>query len=172
MLIKIGNTKEASDIVDLLLECHERILAFAGLACRLAGTEGLSNDEIKDAAGRIVRYFAQSLPLHVADEEESIVPRLSNRNPDLDVALRTMHEEHGDHARDVESLVQICRRLESAPEELPALREGLLKTATSLQDKFVAHLNQEEKIILPAIRTLLSPADRDAMLKELRARRT
>src|SRR5579885_3525324 len=149
MLINIGDTKQASDIVDLLLECHERILAFAALACRLATTEGLSDNEIRDAAGRIVRYFSQSLPLHVADEEESIVPRLSNRNADLDQALRTMHEEHTEHAGDVESLVHTCRRLETAPEQLPNLRAELLRSASGLQEKFVAHLRREEQVILP-----------------------
>jgi iron-sulfur cluster repair protein YtfE (RIC family) len=171
MLIRIGDTKPTSDIVDLLLECHERILAFAGLACRLAGTDGLTHDDIRDAAARIVRYFSQSLPLHVADEEESIVPRLSGINAELDQALQSMHEEHADHACDLEVLLRICRILESSPERLREFRVDLLNSASSLQQKFIAHLHHEEYVILPAIRSLLSAADREAMLRELRARR-
>jgi hypothetical protein len=79
MLIKIGPQKEISDIVDLLLECHERIRSFIGLAGRLANCGPVSDTEVSDAAARVVRYFSESLPLHVADEEESILPRLLGR---------------------------------------------------------------------------------------------
>jgi iron-sulfur cluster repair protein YtfE (RIC family) len=171
VLIKIGDTKESSDIVDLLLECHERILAFSGLACRLATADAPSEDEVRDAAARIVRYFSQSLPLHVADEEESVVPRLSGRNQDIDSALRTMHEEHAQHEPYLKSLLETCRQLEASPQRLPEFREALRSTTSVLQDKFVAHLQLEEKVILPAIRTLLTATDRDAMVRELRARR-
>src|SRR6516164_5551174 len=84
MLIQIGPSKENSDIVDLLSECHDRIRAFTGLAGRLASSGSVSDNEIRDAAGQLVRYFSESLPLHVADEEESILPRLRGRSTPLD----------------------------------------------------------------------------------------
>lgn len=171
MLIKIGGAKEASDIVDLLLECHERILAFSALACRLGAAESPSDAEVRDAAARIVRYFSESLPLHVQDEEESIVPRLSGRSEEIDSALSAMHREHAEHEPDLKSLLEICRQLESAPQRLPEFLEALQTTASALQGKFAAHLQLEEKVILPAIRALLTAEDREAMLRELRARR-
>lgn len=45
MLIKIGASDESSDIVDLLLACHQRIRFFIDLAIRLAETTDASNDE-------------------------------------------------------------------------------------------------------------------------------
>jgi hypothetical protein len=73
MLIKIGSSvAETGDVVDLLLACHERIRFFIDLAIRIADTTDASNEEIREAAARVVRYFSESLPLHVADEEESI----------------------------------------------------------------------------------------------------
>jgi hypothetical protein len=47
----------------------------------------------------------------------------------------------------------------------------LRATADTLEREFLVHLDQEERIVFPAIRTLLTVEDRDAMLRELRARR-
>jgi hemerythrin-like domain-containing protein len=175
MLINLGPTKEgagnAADIVDVLLECHDRIRSFIALACRLALASAVSHDEIGEAARRVVRYFSESLPLHVIDEEESIVPRLTGRDAVLDAALDTMRREHEEHQPDLALLLRTCRIVMDAPERLPELRETVLLAASSLQQQFVRHLEQEEKTIFPAIRRLLSPVDHQAMLRELRARR-
>jgi iron-sulfur cluster repair protein YtfE (RIC family) len=171
MLIQIGPSKENSDIVDLLSECHDRIRAFTGLAGRLASSGSVSDNEIRDAAGQLVRYFSESLPLHVADEEESILPRLRGRSASLDDAMNVMHEEHERHKPEMESLLRLCRALQNDPQRLPELRETLRATAATLEHEFLTHLGQEEKIIFPAIRTLLGAEDREAMLRELRARR-
>src|SRR5262245_38800512 len=97
MQIQIGYAEESTDLVGLLRACHRRVRFFIDLALRLAGTEDASPNEIQDAATRIVRYFEESLPLHIADEEQSIIPRLSGREPALDTTLQTMHREHTEH---------------------------------------------------------------------------
>src|SRR5437762_12814931 len=109
MLIKIGSAEEPSDIVDLLIACHERIRFFVDLARRLADAHDLPADEIRDAAMRVVRYFSESLPLHVADEEESIMPRLSGRAPNLDDTLQAMQREHRQHEPHLHTLLKVCR---------------------------------------------------------------
>jgi iron-sulfur cluster repair protein YtfE (RIC family) len=171
MLIQIGPSREPSDIVDLLLECHERIRTFLSLANRLAHAHAASRDEISDAATRITRYFSDALPLHVADEEQSILPRLSGRTPELDAALEGMHQEHLDHEPQLNTLVELCHKLQTSPERLEELRHSLLSTASMLGNTFSTHLEQEEQIILPAIKTCLPPLEQAAMLSELRARR-
>ena len=171
MLIQIGPSKESSDIVDLLNECHERIRAFTGLAGRLARSGPVSDNEVSDAAAQLVRYFSESLPLHVADEEESILPRLRGRSTPLDEAMNVMHQEHERHKPELDSLLRLCRTLQKDPQQLPELRETLRATAATLEREFLTHLTQEEKIIFPAIRTMLGAEDREAMLRELRARR-
>jgi iron-sulfur cluster repair protein YtfE (RIC family) len=172
MLVKIGPLDEPSDIVDLLKECHERIRTNINLAGRLATTEGISDTEVRDAAGRVARYFTEALPLHVADEEESILPRLQGKSAELDAALSEMHEEHTQHDPHVESLLNLCRSLRESPENLNELRPKLLASAVRLEQEFLSHLDKEEKVILPAIRQLSTPEERDVMLRELRARRT
>jgi iron-sulfur cluster repair protein YtfE (RIC family) len=171
MLIQIGPPKEPSDVVDLLLECHERIRSFAGLACRLGDTREASHDEIRDAAARVTRYFSEALPLHVADEEQSILPRLSGRSVELDETLQSMHAEHREHDAQLQTLLTTCRALQASPEKLDELRPALSSTATTLEKEFTTHLEQEERIILPAIRSVLAPDERDAILREVRARR-
>ena len=171
MFVNIGSAKEPSDIVDLLLECHERIRSFIALARRLAEARNASEHEIREAAARVVRYFSESLPLHVADEEESILPRLSGREPGLDAALESMHREHDEHAPHLRQLLDICRALQASPERLGETREDLGRVAALLEKDFLVHLQEEERIILPAIRSHLAAAERDAMLLELRARR-
>src|SRR5688572_12280939 len=111
MLTKIGPLKEPEDIVDMMLECHDRIRSFAALACRLANASEPSQDEIRDAAARVSRYFTEALPLHVADEEQSIVPRLTGKNPEVDSVLQKMHGEHLDHEAKLTTLVETCNRL-------------------------------------------------------------
>jgi iron-sulfur cluster repair protein YtfE (RIC family) len=172
MLVKIGPLEEPSDIVDLLKECHERIRTFIGLAGRLAKTEGISDTEVCDAAARVTRYFSEALPLHVDDEEESILPRLQGKTAELDATLSEMHSEHRDHEPQVETLLNVCRTLRESPERLNELRPKLLACTTRLEQEFLSHLDKEEKMILPAIRQLSTAEERDAMLRELRARRT
>jgi iron-sulfur cluster repair protein YtfE (RIC family) len=171
MLIQIGPSRDPSDIVDLLLECHERIRSFLSLANRLALARAASRDEISDAAARITRYFSDALPLHLADEEQSILPRLSGRTPELDAALESMHQEHLDHEPQLNTLVELCRKLQASPERLEELRHALLSTASMLGKTLSTHLEHEEQIILPAIRTCLPPRAQAAMLSELRGRR-
>lgn len=172
MLVQIGHSGESSDIVDLLLACHERIRFFIDLAVRLAETTGVSLQEIREAAARVVRYFSESLPLHVADEEETILPRLVGREPMLDRTLETMCDEHDSHEPQLEWLLKICRTLENAPEKLSEMRADLREIASRLAVAFKTHLVHEEAVILPAIKALLSDQDRQAMLQELRARRS
>jgi iron-sulfur cluster repair protein YtfE (RIC family) len=171
MLTKIGNLSEPSDIVDLLNECHDRIRAFIGLAGRLAKAEEITNDEIRDAATRVTKYFSEALPLHVADEEQSILPRLQGKTVEVDSALLEMQKEHSEHELQVETLLGICRSLQASPERLNELREHLRESSSTLERDFFAHLDKEEKVILPAIRRLATREERDAMLRELRDRR-
>ena len=97
VLTRLGRGAGAADAVGLLLDCHERIRAFTAMASRLAAPGDPGPDAIRDAAARVHRYFAEALPLHAQDEEESLAPRLRGRDPDLDRGARpapdpTRHE--------------------------------------------------------------------------------
>lgn len=157
-------------VTPLFRDCHAKIRHFIGLA-RAAGEAAATAEEIADACAQAARYFAEALPLHVADEEESLLPRLRGREPALDVALTTMHDEHVEHDRhDAGALLASLRALQSAPTD-SVLRSELSVIARRCEASLTRHLEQEERIIFPAIERLLSVSEQDAILLELRARR-
>src|SRR6478752_10243593 len=108
MLVTLGQRAKSEDVVELLLECHGRIRKFLGFARDLAVAHAAPRDEVRQLAAQIRRYFAVSLPLHVADEEELIEPALAGASSEVDAALAAMHAEHEAHAPALARLVGAC----------------------------------------------------------------
>lgn len=171
MLIDLGRKKAPEDVVDLLLDCHTRIRSFSRLAQRIAEAEGVPDEEVAEAAARVRRYFSVALPFHVADEEESILPRLLGKDAAVDAALRRMEDEHEGHVEPLRRVVAICSTLATHPGELAAHRGELARVADELVREFDAHLESEEAVVFPAIRAHLAPEERAAIFDEVRQRR-
>lgn len=171
MLLTIGRRKQAVDLPDLVLDCHERIRHFSTLAVRLA-RERASDDERRGVASSIARYFEQALPLHVRDEEESILPRLHGRDAEVDAALASMRDEHADHEAWRAELVARTREISIDAATYESHVERLRALAPDFQDALLAHLEPEERIIVPALTRLLTVEERRAILGEMRARRS
>jgi iron-sulfur cluster repair protein YtfE (RIC family) len=171
MLDQIGAARPAGDIVDLLLDCHARIRRFTDIAVRLGATRGAPATEVAEAAAAVHRYFTEALPLHARDEEESLLPRLAGKDPDVDRALVEMHRQHEMHGPILERVVTLCASLAATPARHGELAAELADAARALRDHFDGHLAPEEETIFPAIRRVLGEDERAAMLRELRARR-
>lgn len=171
MPLPLGRPREApGDLVDLLLECHARIRSFVDLA-RLAATRpDLGPQDVTDACARVERYFTQALPLHVRDEEESVLPRLRGRDAEVDRALASMAAQHHEHEPGLRALLAASSALGLAPAD-PAAREALAAAATALGREFDAHLSLEEAVIFPALRRLLPAEALAEAVVELRGRR-
>ena len=97
--LKVGtNSGERiqEDAVTLLLACHDRIRHFTEIAERLAQNPGSPARDRQDAAGAVLRYYQVALPLHEADENESIYPRLHEKLPPgyLAAANESMVQQH------------------------------------------------------------------------------
>lgn len=163
---------ETPDVVELLLDCHQRIRHFTELARRLGEARALPADEVRIVAFRVRRYFTEALPLHVADEEEDLAPRLRGREPELDAALERMTAEHRQHQAPLAKLVATCEALEVAPDLHPDLRGPLEETARALAEEFEAHLLEEERVIIPALQRLLPAEARATLARAVRARRS
>lgn len=170
-------TSEAAHLegaLALLLDCHERIRYFTGMAVRLADHATAPPTEIQAAAEAILRYFTVSLPLHEADENESIFTRLRNAVPAGGVvakSLETMVSQH--HAIDelLQSMIPLWQAVQSQPVELIELAPELKGLANRLRLHFSAHLAMEEDVIFPALDKLLSSGERQQIEAEMRARR-
>jgi hypothetical protein len=61
--------------------------------------------------------------------------------------------------------------LEQEPARLSELGPALEELAEKLGAEFVAHMENEERNIFPAVRAVLSLAEQDQIAKELRGRR-
>lgn len=170
MLVSIGKRERSEELVDLLLECHGRIRQFLELAREAGERRDLPVVDVVDACTRVERYFVEALPLHVRDEEDSILPRLSGRSSELDRALSQMQAEHQEHEPLLARLLSACRAVRAAPADPLCLLE-LSQAAAALGQAFDRHLELEETVVFPALRQLLSDALRAQITNELRARR-
>jgi iron-sulfur cluster repair protein YtfE (RIC family) len=160
-------------VVSRLLECHERIRRFTAMATRLAGALEAPAAQVVEAAAQLERYFATALPLHVADEDGTVLPRLLAAGPDGPVreALEQMEQEH----RLIDALLlpqlEAWRRLQAQPGQLPALAPGLVERALRLGEAMEPHLQREERIVFPALERLLPRALQEQLVGEMLARR-
>lgn len=171
MLITIGQKPSAArDLVDLLLECHERIRSFVALARAAAEEADPPETEIVEACFRVERYFVEALPLHVADEEESVLPRLGGRSLEIDRALHAMHEQHIGHERKLRSLLNASAALRQSPSDVRR-RAVLAVAASDLGQDLTEHLALEEAVVFPTISRVLPAATQAEIVAELRARR-
>lgn len=158
-----------NDPISLMLACHERIRRFTGGLSRLAALEDLRDPQAAPAAEAIARYLRMALPLHAADEDESLTPRLQAHCGDGRVfeALEVMERQH----REIHGgLPRVLRLLDAVIEGPPPSRAALSDAADWLCTLMEAHLALEEAVIFPAALDL-PPEALAEMAEEMPARR-
>lgn len=160
------------DVVDAILECHERIRRFSAMAVKLAQSPGEAPGLVADAASRVHRYFDIALPLHTVDEDQSILPRLIERAGDtVRAALETMSAEHLEIESALDELRPRWLDIARDPARVTADLPTLLARSEALSRAFDRHLAAEESTILPAIRQHFTPEEHAAVRREMQARR-
>lgn len=158
--------------VDLLTGCHDRIRHFTSAAVRLAHAQGATAADIRQTAERVHRYYTVSLPLHEADEEDTLRPRLAVlADEKMSHALTAMHDQHQAIDELLERLLPLLVLVTSNAENLHAVAGEMCSITKALDETFRAHLQLEEEVIFPAIPLLLPEDARQEMLHEMRARR-
>lgn len=157
---------------ELLLGCHQRIRYFSAMSRRIAENTAAPLEQIADAAETVYRYFHVALPMHEADENVSIDPRLHAAAPlELAEASDEMVRQH----RTINSLLQqllplwdaLCRE----PEKLTGFAPRLRALSAEFEKLWEIHLKLEEEVIFPAIERCLPKPEIDAILREMRERR-
>jgi iron-sulfur cluster repair protein YtfE (RIC family) len=159
---------------ELLLACHQRIRHFSGVAVKLAHAQGVAESEIVQAAAGLHRYFTVALPLHEADENLSLHPRLRRSVPPEELAgpaADAMLDQHQAIDELVERLVPLWQLLQSTPEKLPETAGEMCALSSRLSEIFQTHLKLEEETIFPAMDKYLSVADQAEMIREMKERR-
>lgn len=193
MQIQPAATPKPEETARQALEgCHARIRHFTEMACRLAHAHQAEPEQIQRAAAEVHRYFTVALPLHEADENQSLHPRLiaavdaaSSRNvpaladtPDTALLRRlagpasdAMVEQHESIDQLVERLVPLCTILRSQPAKLEELSQELHEVSAALSEIFTAHLEMEEKTVFPAMEKFLTEKQLRDIREEMRRRR-
>ncbi len=164
---------KTEDAVDLLTGCHDRIRHFTGVAVKLAHAQGAAPDEIVQAAAGVHRYYSVSLPLHEADEEETLRPRMEAMPDDkVRPALLAMSDQHMAIDELLERLLPLLVMVRNNPDAIAAAGAEMCAITKALDEMFRAHLQMEEEVIFPAIRGGLGETTQAEMLREMQARRT
>lgn len=165
---------DAEGPAELLVACHGRIRSFtrvAGVLASAAATAALPA-EIAEAAGSLERYHRIALPLHEADEDASIRPRLeaASVSDEVKVALARVHAEHLQMDALVAELLVYWAALAAEPTRLAELSPRLAAPGAALALLWDPHLLREEALIFPAVEAL--PAETQRLIAaEMRARR-
>lgn len=163
---------KTEDAVDLLIGCHQRIRHFTAVAVKLAHAQGAAAEEVEQAAAGVHRYYAVSLPLHEADEEETLRPRLDAVGDEkLRQALLAMRDQHLAIDELLERLLPLLVMMRHNPQAVHTAGAEMCSITKALDEMFRAHLQLEEEIIFPAIRKTLPPDVRAEMLREMQSRR-
>jgi iron-sulfur cluster repair protein YtfE (RIC family) len=164
--------KSENDAVGLLIGCHQRIRHFTSVATKLAHAQAATPQEIQDAAETVYRYYSISLPLHEADEEDGLRPRLSKiADERVHHALAAMHDQHMAIDDLLERLLPLLRLVGNNPATLAEAGAEMCSITSALSQMFDAHLQMEEAVIFPAIEQGLTENDRAELLEEMRGRR-
>jgi iron-sulfur cluster repair protein YtfE (RIC family) len=160
------------DAVDFLIGCHQRIRHFTAVAVKLAHAQSASEDEVREAAAAVYRYYSVSLPLHEADEEDTIRPQLDPvAGERVRHALLAMADQHQGIYDFVERLMPLLQLVEQNPGALSRVGDEMCSLTSALDEIFRAHLELEEQVIFPAIREALPESTRATMMAEMQHRR-
>lgn len=163
---------KTEDAVDLLVGCHQRIRHFTGVAVKLAHAQGATPGEVVQAAAAAHRYYTVSLPLHEADEEETVRPRLDAIGDEkLHHALVAMTDQHLAIDDLLERLLPLLLMVRNNPQTIHAAGSETCSITKALDEMFRVHLKLEEEVIFPAIREVLPEEARAEMLREMQSRR-
>ena len=154
-----------------LLVCHEELRAFLALSSRLAAGQE-PPDSVSASAAAIYDYLMITLPIHMADEDYAIAPKLRTAGaPDVvQQALEVIGHQHSDLQAMIGRMASTWRTLAEQPERLPELASRLASGTARLSAVLEAHLALEEELLVPALGLHLPPETRALIAQELRLR--
>ena len=156
----------------MLEACHERVQRTLGLLARLrvhVHDNGV-DDNARQAAGDVLRYFDLAAPLHHQDEELHVFPLLlAQGTPEVRALVLQLQNDH----------VQMTAEWAAARPNLQAMVQGTVTAISAADDKafnrfaqrYGAHIAAEEGLAYPAAAALLEPTTLAHMGREMAARR-
>jgi hemerythrin-like domain-containing protein len=157
---------------EMMEACHERVARMLTLLKRLREhlPQHGADDQARQAAKDVMKYFDQAAPQHHEDEEKHVFPPLLDRGDAVNVA--TVRKLQQDHRQMEAGWAQAREVLDAiARGELGALTPRQSQALDEFAELYDEHIAAEEKIAYPAARTLLDEPTVRAMGEEMAARR-
>ncbi len=160
---------------EMLEACHDRVRRMFALLARVRQhlDEIGWEEKVGLAARDVLRYFEMAAPNHHLDEELHVFPAvLTGPDADLQDIVRGLHRDHLDMLRAWPAIRQVLQSIanSSVGQWVP-----LDDDAKALLDLFASlyarHVEQEDLLIYPASRRLLSVAALNEMSRDMRQRR-
>jgi|SRR5579884_844648 len=179
MPIQIGAKPDHTfrEPLGLLSDCHRRIEKFLDQLLLVAeqARGGPLTEPLREALDTALRYFRKAAPLHTADEESSLFPRMrATGDPaaaEAFAALESLETEHraadADHA-EVDTLGQkwLAEGFLSSADT-----ERLTKTLQRLKALYARHIAVEDLEVFPLAGKLLSQEELRTVGREMATRR-
>jgi hemerythrin-like domain-containing protein len=163
-----------TDPIGVLGDCHRRIERFLGtlLAVAEQARGGLLEDEQRRALGAALRYFREGAPRHVADEEESLFPRLrQSQDRRAEEALNRLERDHDAVQAWHEELDGLGDRWLTTGRLEGADFERFEALTRRMKDVYEPHIALEDEAVFPSARRMLSAEQLRAVGQEMATRR-
>lgn len=177
MPVQIGaKTHNFNDPTGLLSDCHRRIEMFMGSLENVAKViDTAPTQDARQALETALRYFREAAPKHIADEEESLFPRLRElRSPEVENAFSSLEDLEGDH-RWAEGLHAKVEDLGGEYLLREKLSEGQVvefrAAVAQLSAMYQRHIAVEDGTLFPLAAKALSDGDKQAIAAEMAKRR-
>ena len=165
-----GSPPSFRDPLGFLRAAHARQAAIHRALLQIA--EALPALPPRETVGPIVEFLRQELPLHFADEEESLFPLLTARSLIADPIDGWTEQLNLEHARDGAMACELASDLEQvAARSAPATRSDFITRMTMFAECQDRHLAWENVVILPHAEIRLGPRDLRKLGEEMAARR-
>lgn len=179
MAIRIGEgtAPDFDRPLDLLAACHRRIERFTDtlLACAEGSDGGALSGDRRQAFEAALGYFRTAGPLHTADEEASLFPRMRLAgNPAAGSLRDTLDALEADHrnAELAHARVDAIAARWLAEGTLPdAALRSLVMDLRDLRRLYDFHIALEDDDVFPLAAGMLTASDLEAIGREMRARR-
>jgi hemerythrin-like domain-containing protein len=156
----------------MLLACHERVQRMLALLLRLGehlATHG-ADEEARQAARDVMRYFDQAGPAHHEDEERHLFPLLlAQGDAGIDGVVHRLQRDHEAMGVQWQAVRADLAEIEAGDGPM-APAAALLPRWQAYADLYAGHIEAEEGQAYPAARPLL-PAPALRMMGQEMARR-
>jgi len=173
-------TISPDNCLDTILAYHakvrEQLLQLRQIEADLGKRDGDSLYEAAQLSGDVLQTLGAEMKLHERDEGASLFPRLEaaleasgESEPELEEELSHAVEEHEDAAKMWRFLREWLWRIQT-PDAIISL-DLLHEAIDTVEAHLLDHLEQEERLIFPAAKRLLSLDQLDEIAEEMRERR-